>query len=136
MLSDEKPANSAILLALARDASVDEMAGASLGLVAEALSAKDENITGADYLKSYLLQLQQRDDAPRAVTHEPQLNIAGVAFDRVSLRRPWGDGEIGMTIWVNTRRNHVISITGSYASESGRKAIEDLLGRVTNESEE
>jgi hypothetical protein len=121
---------SSVLLALARVPMGDQADGASVIFAVELLPESAGVVSGADYLKRMLPRLQQRADGPKDIKEERQSIIAGLTFDRLSLRRPWGDGEVRMTYWVAVKRGYALIVTGSYVSTDGLHAIEALLARM------
>lgn len=103
---------------------------------AEPLSQPEGVPSGAEYLRRMLPRLQQRRDGPREIKDEPPATVGGLAFDRLSLKRPWGDGEVRMTYWAAVKRGYAVLITGTYSSSEGLQAIEELLARVTEDAEQ
>jgi hypothetical protein len=75
--------------------------------------------------------LEHHPDPPKEVKNEPKSTIAGHDFDRLALKRLWGDSEIGMTYWVAVTKGHALVITGSYATPEGLAAIERLLANAS-----
>jgi hypothetical protein len=95
--------------------------------VAEPLGEQDRIVCGAEYLQRTLALLRQRPDSPKQVKDEPRATIGGLVYDQLSLTRPWSEGEVGTTIWAVVTRGHALTITGSYRSPEGLRAIEELL---------
>jgi hypothetical protein len=95
------------------------------------LQASDRIASGADYLRKTLSRLRLREDGPREVKWEGQTEIAGLVYDRLSLKRTWEGGEIQMTYWVAVKRDYAIVVAGSYNSSEGLQAIEALLAGVS-----
>jgi hypothetical protein len=124
-----------VLLALARAPAGNGDDGAGLMFLAEHLPKSEHVVSGADYLRRALVRLQHHAGPPKQVKEEPQAVIGGLVYDRLSLRRPFGDGEIRMTYWVALRRGYALIITGSYRSPEGLEVIEALLARTSEDPE-
>lgn len=124
-----------ILLALARPSTAGRDDEASVVWVADPLPRSEGFDSGTEYLRRMLTQLRQRRDGPKEVKGESLATIGGLAFDRLSLARPWGDGEVRMTYWVAVERGYALVITGSYGSSEGLQAIETLLAWVSVDAE-
>lgn len=131
---DARAGTSSVLLALARTPTIGRDDGASVIFMAEALPASERNISGATYLKRMLPGLQQRNDRPRDVKEEAPVTIGGLRYNRLCLKRAWGDGEVGMMYWAAIQHDHAITITGSYPSPEGLDAVETLLGRASDDT--
>jgi hypothetical protein len=116
-----------VLLALARKPTDNPEDSASVMLAVEAVPESARGLTSAAYLNRMVSTLKKRADAPRDVQWEPKIVIAGHVFDRLSLRRPWGDGELNMMYWAAIQRGYVVNFTGCYGTGNGLKSIEDLL---------
>ncbi|MFO0909534.1 MAG: hypothetical protein U0794_14465 [Isosphaeraceae bacterium] len=119
-----------VLLSLSRPASAGQDYGAGLVFMAERLPPSERIQTGSEYLRRMLTGLQKRQDAPRDVREESPTRISKRLYERLSLKRPLGDGELGMTFWAAVNEGYALVITGSYATPEGLSAIETLLGQV------
>jgi hypothetical protein len=88
-------------------------------------------VTGRGYLEATVKFLESHPQPPRDVKIGAGGTYAGMVFDRLSLRRAWEDGQIGMTYWVTVKKGYVLSLVGCYGQPDGRQQIELLLGEMT-----
>ncbi|MDB5388667.1 MAG: hypothetical protein JWM11_4313 [Planctomycetaceae bacterium] len=129
--SPQDASESSFLLGLNLTPTVDEQDWASIILTAEALPKSSDAVSGADYLKQALSHLHNRTDPPKDIEWQQQVVIAGMAFDRLSLRRPWGESEFRMSYWVTVKNGYALSFAGSYVSQKGHQEIESLINRMS-----
>ena len=127
----DKTTESLVLLALAWRPAPAIESGANVMFAVEKFSNAEGDLSGADYLRRLIGQLEHHPDPPKEVKNEPKSTIAGHDFDRLALKRLWGDSEIGMTYWVAVTKGHALVITGSYATPEGLAAIERLLANAS-----
>lgn len=125
--SDVRVESTFVMLALTRPSEANQQNGTSVTFMAEFLPMSKQSINGSDYLAEVLTVLRQRRDRPRQVKEETQVVIAGLTFDRVSLIRSWGGGDIRMTYWVAVKNGYALVITASYFSLESLKGIEGLI---------
>lgn len=116
-----------LLLALTLPQSADHAIPSSIVLTAIKVSDAEAELTGGEHLDLMISKLMERADRPRHVKTERQTELAGMTFDRLSLKRTWEGDEIGMTFWATRRRGYLILITGSYSTDQGLVGIEELL---------
>lgn len=116
-----------LLLALTLPPSPDHAIAANVVLTAIKVPDAEADLTGGEHLDLMISKLMERGDRPRHVKTERQTVLAGMTFDRLSLKRTWEGDEIGMTFWATRRRSYLILITGSYSTDQGLVAIEELL---------
>ena len=122
---------SSVLLALSRTPDRKPDAGVSVVFMVEPLNGSDDIKTGRDYMQRMLPQLQQRAEPPRDITEEAGTTLAGLAFDRLSLKRSWQGQDVDMTYWVAVTRGYALIIQGTYRSPDGLRAIGQLLTGMT-----
>lgn len=121
-----------ILLGLAK-APQGDAPGASLMLTAERIGPRSIGMTGRQYLSRMLNLLERHPEPPRDARLDSAVTYAGTEFHRLSLRRPVGDGEVGMTYWAGVKNGYVLTFAGSYASEDGREEVQRLFDGLTTD---
>lgn len=121
-----------LLLALALPPTDGREMGATVVLTTVKIPSAEAESTSGEHLDMMVSKLMERKDRPREVKSERQTTLAGMPFDRLSLKRPWGGQEIGMTFWATRRRGYLILITGSYSTGQGLAAIEELLAQMSS----
>ncbi|MCX7419817.1 MAG: hypothetical protein NT013_09810 [Planctomycetia bacterium] len=124
-----------VLLTIAKTSEETPTKYASLAFMVESLPKFKTITSGADYLTKLLLTLKNRPDGPREITKGPSSKIAGLVFDRVSFKRPWGDTEAGMTYWAAIKGDYALVITGSYLSDDGLQAIDMVMTQISEVSD-
>ncbi len=119
-----------LVLSLALAPTDSGATGAKVLLTVVKIPDADAELTSGEHLDMMISTLMQRADRPRDVKVERQTTLAAMPFDRLSLKRPWGEQEIGMTFWATQQRGYLIMITGSYPTRRGLLAIEELLAKM------
>jgi hypothetical protein len=122
---------SSVLLALSRTADGKPDAAVSVVFTVEPLAGSDDIKTGREYMQRMLPQLQQRAEPPRDIAEEAGTALAGLAFDRMSLKRSWHGEDVAMTYWVAVVRDYALIVQGTYRSPDGLRATEELLARMS-----
>ncbi|MDB5348225.1 MAG: hypothetical protein JWP89_6602 [Schlesneria sp.] len=120
-----------LLLGLTLPPTADNATTASVMLTAVKIPSSEAGNTSSDHLDMMVSNLMKRSDHPRDVKIEQRSTLGGIEFDRLSLQRPWGDQEMGMTFWATQQRGYMLLITGSYPTPEGLLAIEELLAKMS-----
>jgi hypothetical protein len=120
-----------LLLGLTLPPTADNATTATLMLTAVKIPSSEAGNTSSDHLEMMVSNLMKRSDHPRDVKSEHRSTLGGIEFDRLSLKRPWGDQEMGMTFWATQQRGYMLLITGSYPTPEGLLAIEELLAKMS-----
>jgi hypothetical protein len=120
-----------LLLSLTLPPTAESATAANLMFTAITIPPSETGYTSSDHLDMMVSNLMKRSDHPRDVNTEPRSTLGGIEFDRLSLKGPWGDHEMGMTFWATQQRGHLLMITGSYPTPEGLLAIEELLAKMS-----
>jgi hypothetical protein len=120
-----------LLLSLTLPPTEESAVAASLMFTAVKIPSSEAGYTSSDHLDMMVSSLMKRSDHPRDVKTEQRSTLGGFEFDRLSLKRPWGDQEMGMTFWATQQRGYMLLITGSYPTPEGLLAIEELLAKMS-----
>lgn len=123
--------SSYLLLSLTLPPTEESATAASLMFTAVKIPPSESGYASSDHLDMMISNLMKRSDHPRDVKTEKQSHFGELDFDRLSLKRPWGDQEMGMTFWATQQRGYVLLITGSYPTPGGLLAIEELLAKMS-----
>lgn len=123
--------NQYLLLCLTLPPTEENATAASLMFTAVKIPPSETGYTSSDHLDMMVSNLMKRSDHPRDVKIGQRSTVGGMEFDRLSLKRPWGDHEMGMSFWATQQRGYLLLITGSYPTPGGLLAIEELLAKMT-----
>jgi hypothetical protein len=120
-----------LILELTLPPTDDDATTASVMFTAVKIPSSESGYTSSDHLDMMVSNLMKRSDHPRDVKTEQPSTLGGIEFDRLSLKRPWGDQEMGMTFWATQQQGYMLLITGSYPTPEGLLAIEELLATMS-----
>ncbi len=119
-----------IRLSLRRDADKPEDV-ANIMLISSTGDDLGPIASGSDFLSRMVAQAQRGAAPPSEVKDEPSATIAGLKYDRLSLRKPLEGGHVRVMYWAAVKDGRLLSIQGYYYTPDGRQAIEALIERAS-----
>jgi len=121
---------STVLLSVALVPGENQEVGDSLVFIAEPLSSRSRVSSGHDFLVESVPELQNEWVSSSVQWGRRQM-IAGLTFDRVTVKRLVDKHEFKMTFWATVDQGYALMIWGAFNSDKGLQSMEELLSRVS-----